>query len=91
MVPSLRTADSRRASRCASVIGSGISSGVSSQAKPNIMPWSPAPWRVERVVGARRCAARSASSTPCAMSGDCAPIATLTPQEAPSKPFFEES
>ena len=29
--------------RCASAIGSGISSGVSSQAKPNIIPWSPAP------------------------------------------------
>ena len=25
------------------------------------------------------------------MSGDCEPIDTLTPQEAPSKPFFDES
>ena len=44
-VPSLRTAVSCSARRCAMVIGSGISSGVSSQAKPNIRPWSPAPWR----------------------------------------------
>ena len=44
-VPSLRTAVSCSASRWAIVIGSGISSGVSSQAKPNIRPWSPAPWR----------------------------------------------
>ena len=29
--------------RWASAIGSGISSGVSRQAKPNIIPWSPAP------------------------------------------------
>jgi hypothetical protein len=49
-------------------MGSGISSGVSRQAKPNIMPWSPAPWswlspaataRLEGVV------------TPPLMSGDC--------------------
>ena len=43
--PSLRTCVRRRASRWASAIGSGISSGVWSQAKPNIRPWSPAPWR----------------------------------------------
>ena len=41
--PALRTSASRRAIRCASAIGSGISSGVSRQAKPNIIPWSPAP------------------------------------------------
>jgi hypothetical protein len=27
-------------------------------------------------------------STPCAMSGLCAPIDTETPHEAPSKPFL---
>ena len=43
------------ASLWASEMGVGISSGVSSVAKPNIMPWSPAP----------------PVSTPCAMSGDC--------------------
>ena len=32
-----------------------------------------------------------ALSTPWAMSGDCAPIATLTPQDAPSKPLADES
>ena len=41
--PDLRTSARRRAIRCASAIGSGISSGVSRQAKPNIIPWSPAP------------------------------------------------
>jgi hypothetical protein len=25
------------------------------------------------------------------MSGDCDPMAMLTPQDAPSKPFFDES
>jgi hypothetical protein len=87
---SLRTADSRRASRCAKAIGSGISSGVSVQAKPNIIPWSPAPWASN---GPAAAAERSstAESTPWAMSRDWAPIATLTPQEAPSKPLCEES
>ena len=90
MVPSLRTADSRRASRCASAIGNGISSGVSEQAKPNIMPWSPAPCASSASSGlAGRCS--MAWSTPWAMSGDWAPMAMLTPQEAPSKPFLDES
>ncbi len=90
MVPFFRTSDRRRERRCAMWIGSGISSGVSSQAYPNIRPWSPAP-----------CLSSSSSSpstrfsyavsTPCAMSGDWAPIETETPQEAPSKPFLEES
>ena len=90
MVPSLRTAERRRASRCASAIGSGISSGVSEQAKPNIMPWSPAPCASS---ASPTSPARSsmALSTPCAMSGDWEPIETLTPQDAPSKPFFDES
>ncbi len=30
-------------------------------------------------------------STPCAMSGDCAPMDTVTPQLLPSKPTSEES
>ena len=91
MVPSLRTADSRRASRCASAIGSGISSGVSEQAKPNIMPWSPAPCASSDVARTRRSRSSIALSTPWAMSGDCEPMETLTPQDAPSKPFFDES
>src|SRR5262245_22390110 len=32
-----------------------------------------------------------AESTPCAMSGDWEPIAMFTPQDAPSKPFLDES
>ena len=32
-----------------------------------------------------------ALSTPWAMSGDCEPMAMFTPQDAPSKPFFDES
>ncbi len=43
MSPFLRTAASMRVRLCASTIGSGISSAVSRHAKPNIMPWSPAP------------------------------------------------
>ncbi len=90
MVPFLRTSERRFARRCARKIGNGISVGVSSVAYPNIRPWSPAP-----------CLSSSSSSpstrfsyavsTPCAMSGDCAPMDTETPQEAPSKPFLEES
>ena len=38
-----RAAASSFATACASVIGSGISSSVSRTAKPNIIPWSPAP------------------------------------------------
>ena len=53
IVPSLRTAASCFASRCASQIGMGMRSGVSSHAYPNIIPWSPAPtsskWSVEAV------------------------------------------
>ena len=89
-MPSLRAADRRRASRCASAIGSGISSGVSEQAKPNIMPWSPAPCESSTCSESPARSSR-ALSTPCAMSGDCEPIETLTPQDAPSKPFFDES
>ena len=71
-------------------IGSGMSSGVSSQAKPNIRPWSPAPWRSS---GSALPSARSskASSTPWAMSGDCLPIDTEMPHDSPSKPLVEES
>ncbi len=43
IAPLLRLAASRRVRSWASVIGSGISDCVSRQAKPNIMPWSPAP------------------------------------------------
>jgi hypothetical protein len=43
------------------------------------------------VVGEPSTRASYAVSTPCAMSGDCAPMATLTPHDAPSKPLAEES
>ena len=46
---------------------------------------------VERVARSPSTRVSNASSTPWAMSGDCAPIETETPQEAPSKPFFDES
>ena len=58
-MPSLRTWVRCFTRWCASEIGSGISSGVSSQAKPNMSPWSPAPW-----------SSSLARSTPIAMSGD---------------------
>ena len=54
-----------------------ISSAVSRQAKPNIMPWSPAP-----------CSPLS-RSTPMAMSLDWPSIATKTPQLSASKPMSE--
>ena len=39
-----RLVETHAAMRCASQIGNGMRSGVSSQANPNIIPWSPAPW-----------------------------------------------
>ena len=66
----------------------GISSGVSSQAKPTIMPWSPAPmasiW--SSVIWPVLCS--SASSTPRAMSADCSLSETITPQVSASKPYL---
>ncbi len=85
-VPSLRTAASRLVRRWASQIVSGISTSVSSQAKPIIMPWSPAP-----------CSSKGSSSssplrssrewfTPAAMSGDCSFRNTLIWAWSVSKP-----
>ncbi len=70
-VPSLRASASRRVSLCASEMVSGISSGVSLQAKPIIIPWSPAPWSSKG--SSSKSPERSSSewSTPAAMSGDC--------------------
>ena len=65
-VPFLRTSARRRAMRWARAIGSGMSSGVSRQAKPNIIPWSPAP-------------SSSARSTPWAMSRLCSLTLTIVP------------
>jgi hypothetical protein len=83
--PDFRTAASRRVSRCASEMVSGISSGVSVQAKPIIMPWSPAPWCSN---GSPSSLARTSSdrSTPAAMSGDCSLRYTLISAWSGSKP-----
>ena len=78
IVPSCRNSVIRLMIRCASAIGSGISSGVSLQAKPNIIPWSPAPMSFPLA---------ESSSTPMAMSGDCLPRATMTAQVVASKPI----
>ena len=83
--PALRTSARRLASRCAIAIGSGISSSVSRHAKPNIMPWSPAP-SVSRSSAEWPSRCSSASSTPRAMSGDCSWIAVMTPHVSPSRP-----
>ena len=48
IVPFFRNSVIRLMIRWASAIGRGISSGVSLQAKPNIMPWSPAPMSLPR-------------------------------------------
>ncbi len=69
-MPVLRTSESFSVSLCASEIGIGISSGVSLQAKPNIIPWSPAP----------------PVSTPMAMSPDCLLMLEITAQVLESKP-----
>jgi hypothetical protein len=61
--------------RCASAIGRGISSGVSRHAKPNIIPWSPAPWSCTSPLPR----VSMASSTPRLMSGDCSWTETSVP------------
>jgi hypothetical protein len=54
------------------------------------MPWSPAPCASSALSAAPlRCSI--ALSTPWAMSGDWEPIDTLTPHDAPSKPFIDRS
>ena len=82
----MRTSASRRASLCDSAMGSGMSSGVSVQAKPNIMPWSPAPWVSSTSSSLTSVRFSSASSTPWLMSGDCGSIEVMTPQVSQSKP-----
>ena len=78
IAPFLRFAASMRVRSCASVIGSGISCAVSRQAKPNIIPWSPAPVSSN---GSRSPVSFTSSdlSTPIAMSGDCSSTDTETP------------
>jgi len=78
-----RTSACRLTSWWARSIGSGMSEGVSRHAKPNIMPWSPAPCSFALP--------SCFSFTPRAMSGDCLPMATETPQLLPSKPFRASS
>lgn len=57
------------------LIGAGMSSGVSLQAKPNIMPWSPAPcWPSNSL--------RPWPSTPWSMSGDWEWMVLRTAMEA---------
>ena len=65
---------------------SGISSGVSLQAKPNIIPWSPAPVRVTASSPDVPARASNDWPTPSAMSGLCLPRETTTPQLSASKP-----
>ena len=76
------------ASLWASEMGSGMSSGVSSQAKPNIMPWSPAP-----LSSALSPASLLSSdwSTPRAMSALCSSMFVMTAQVSQSKPYFARS
>ena len=62
-----------------------MNSGVSLQAKPTIMPWSPAPVSRSSFIAAPSLAS-SALFTPIAMSADCSLIETMTPQVSQSKP-----
>ena len=82
MTFSFRTSAIRRVSLCARAMGRGMSSGVSLQAKPTIIPWSPAPTD-SRSSPAGSVSSRTSSdtSTPWAMSWDCSSMDTLTPQD----------
>ena len=67
-------------------IGSGINSSVSLQAKPNIIPWSPAPtFSISSSVCSPDLLSKP-SSTPIAMSPDCSSIAVITAQVLQSNP-----
>ena len=79
MVCASRTLACDSTRRCESWIGSGISASVSLQAKPNIMPWSPAP-----------SSPLSPVSTPIAMSTDCCLIEESTAHETWSKAMSPE-
>ena len=80
MTPLRRTSACRSTRRCERLIGSGMSRSVSPHAKPNIMPWSPAP-----------CAFFDLRTTPRAMSADCSCRRLITPQPLPSKPIAASS
>ena len=84
--PTRRTWDRRWARRWASHTGRGMRSGVSSQAYPNIIPWSPAPWALSWSSPPEPVRSSKAESTPWAMSGDCPSRATMTPQVRPLNP-----
>ena len=84
--PLRRHSESLRVMRCASAMGMGMYSGVSSQAKPNIMPWSPAPMSFSPTERPS-----SAALTPCAMSGLWPCSAVSTAQVLPSKPYLARS
>ena len=79
---SLRTSASLAVSWWDSEIGSGMSSSVSVQAKPTIIPWSPAPsaW-TSSPLPCTSPLSSLATSTPWAISGDCSSTDTDTPQD----------
>ena len=64
-----------------------MNSGVSSQAKPNIIPWSPAPTASTSSFIVPSLCSR-ASSTPIAMSALCSSIALITAHVSQSNPYF---
>ena len=87
-VPSLRTLVSCSASLWARAIGYGMYSSVSLVAKPNIIPWSPAPMASISSSDMVCSLASSALSTPRAISADCSSMAVMTPQVSASKPYL---
>ena len=69
-------------------IGRGINSSVSLQAKPNIIPWSPAPiFSISSSVTSPFLFSK-ASSTPIAISPDCSSIEVITAQVSQSNPYL---
>ena len=88
-VPSLRTADRRRESRCATRSAAASSPACHARVAEH-QPLVARALLVDLVLSALD-AVLERRSTPCAMSGDCAPMAMFTPHEWPSKPFADES
>ena len=87
-MPSLRTAAKRSTRRWERSTVKGIRPSVSLQAKPTIIPWSPAP--VDRRASAASPLARCSRAvvTPWLMSADCWLTWAMTPQEPPSSPYL---
>ena len=90
-MPFFLTSVRRLVSLCAREMAYGMYSSVSLVAKPNIMPWSPAPMASSSSSDILFSFASKALFTPSAISCDCSSMAVITPQVSQSNPYFARS